>query len=81
MNWEQVEGNWDQLKGKLREKWGWLTDDDISVAKGKRDQFIGKIQERYGYAKERAEKEVNDFLKSCNDSMDRDSCSQKARNM
>jgi uncharacterized protein YjbJ (UPF0337 family) len=67
MNWDQVQGNWEQFKGKVREKWGRLTDDDIGVVHGKRDQLVGKIQERYGFVKERAEDEVNGFLKSCND--------------
>ncbi|MDX2178970.1 MAG: CsbD family protein [Bryobacteraceae bacterium] len=63
MNWEQLEGNWMQAKGKIKEKWGKLTDDDLTVAAGKRDILAGKIQERYGMAKEQAEKEVDLFLK------------------
>jgi len=63
MNWEQLEGNWMQAKGKVKEKWGKLTDDDLTVAAGKRDILAGKIQERYGMAKEQAEKEVDLFLK------------------
>jgi len=57
MNWDQVAGNWKQLKGTVREKWGKLTDDDLDVVAGKRDQLLGKIQERYGITKEEAEKE------------------------
>jgi len=63
MNWEQLEGNWMQAKGKVKEKWGKLTDDDLTVAAGKRDMLAGRIQERYGMAKEQAEKEVDLFLK------------------
>jgi uncharacterized protein YjbJ (UPF0337 family) len=63
MNWEQLEGNWMQAKGKVKEKWGKLTDDDLTVAAGKRDILAGKIQERYGMAKQQAEKEVDLFLK------------------
>ena len=70
MNWDQVQGNWEQFKGKVREKWGRLTDDDIGVVRGKRDQLVGKIQERYGFMKDRAEEEVNSFLKSCNQAID-----------
>ena len=48
MDWNRVEGNWKQVKGKIKEKWGKLTDDDLNVIDGKRDQLEGKIQERYG---------------------------------
>ncbi|MBW7984167.1 CsbD family protein [Enterobacillus tribolii] len=58
MNQDQASGNWKQFKGKAKEKWGKLTDDDLMVIEGKRDQLVGKIQERYGYQKEAAEKEV-----------------------
>lgn len=47
MNWDRVEGNWKQLKGKVIEKWGKLTDDDYDQIKGKREQLSGRIQERY----------------------------------
>lgn len=55
-------GKWAQLKGKAKEKWGELTNDDLDVIEGKRDQLAGKIQERYGRSKEEAEKEVDDWL-------------------
>jgi len=61
MNWDQVTGKWKQFKGQVKQKWGKLTDDDLDVIAGKRDQFCGKLQERYGYAKEQAEKEVDEF--------------------
>gem|GEM_PF-84859 len=51
MDWNRVEGNWKQMKGKVKEQWGKLTDDDLDVINGKREQLEGKIQERYGYAK------------------------------
>jgi uncharacterized protein YjbJ (UPF0337 family) len=59
MNWTEVEGKWNQVKGGVKEKWGKLTDDDLTVIAGKRDSLIGKIQERYGITKERAEQEVS----------------------
>ena len=62
MNWDQIEGKWEQLIGKAKEKWGSLTDDDWKVAEGKRDQLAGRIQERYGYSREKAEKELDDWL-------------------
>ena len=61
MNWEQVEGKWKQYTGKVREKWGKLTDSDLEMIKGQRQQLVGKIQERYGIAKEEAERQVNEF--------------------
>lgn len=61
MNKDEVGGNWKQLKGKVKEQWGKLTDDDMTIIEGRRDQLVGKIQERYGYAKEQAEKEVKDW--------------------
>ena len=61
MNSDWMEGNWNVLKGKVKEKWGKLTDDDIDVIRGKRDQLIGAIQKRYGYARDQAEREADDF--------------------
>lgn len=67
MNWDQVAGNWKQAKGKVREKWGKLTDDDLGVIAGKRDQLVGRIQERYGIAKEEAERQADAFVQSMNE--------------
>lgn len=64
MNWDQITGKWQQFKGNVKEKWGKLTDDDLTAIAGKRDQMVGKLQERYGYAKERAEKELDEFARS-----------------
>jgi uncharacterized protein YjbJ (UPF0337 family) len=61
MNWDQVEGKWKQYSGKVREKWGKLTDSDVEMIKGQRQQLVGKIQERYGIAKDEAEQQVNEF--------------------
>ena len=47
MDWSRIEGNWNQLKGKIKEQWGNLTDDDLDQISGKREQLIGKIQDRY----------------------------------
>ena len=66
MNWDQITGKWQQFQGKIKEKWGKLTDDDLTVIAGKKDQLAGKLQERYGYGKERAEKELNDFAQTLN---------------
>jgi uncharacterized protein YjbJ (UPF0337 family) len=61
MDWNRVEGNWKQVKGKIKEKWGNLTDDDLTAINGKRDQLEGKIQERYGIAKDQVRKDVDDW--------------------
>ena len=61
MNWDEIKGNWKQFQGKVKEKWGKLTDDDLTTIAGKRDQLAGILQKRYGYAKEQAEKELDDF--------------------
>ncbi len=64
MNWDQVEGKWKQYKGQAKEKWGRLTDDDFDVINGRRQQLVGKIQEHYGIAREEAEKQTDEFVKS-----------------
>jgi uncharacterized protein YjbJ (UPF0337 family) len=61
MDWNRVEGNWKQVKGKVKEKWGKLTDDDLDVINGRRDQLEGKIQERYGIAKDQTRKDIDDW--------------------
>ena len=63
MNKVEAGGNWKQFKGKVKEQWGKLTDDDMTIIEGKRDQLVGKIQERYGYQKDQAEKEVDSWEK------------------
>jgi uncharacterized protein YjbJ (UPF0337 family) len=65
MNKDQLEGDWKNLKGKIKEKWGKLTDDDLKVIEGKRDQLAGKLQERYGYAADQLKKEMDEFSKGC----------------
>ena len=63
MDLNQVQGQWKQIKGKAKVKWGKLTDDEIDVIEGRRDQLIGKIQQRYGVKKEEAERQVDDWLR------------------
>jgi uncharacterized protein YjbJ (UPF0337 family) len=62
VNQDIFQGRWNQIKGKVREKWGQLTDDDFTQIGGQKDQLVGRVQERYGLAKEEAEREVNDWL-------------------
>ena len=61
MNQDEAAGKWMQFKGKIKEQWGKLTDDDLKKLEGNRDQLAGRVQERYGIAKEEAERQVRDF--------------------
>ena len=64
MNWDQFKGGWKQLQGQVKAKWGKLTDDDLTVIAGKRDELAGVLQQKYGYAKDQAEKELDQFIQS-----------------
>lgn len=64
MNWDQIQGDWMAFKGKIKERWGDLTDDDLDRIEGRRDQLIGLVQKKYGIAKEMAEKEVKAWEKT-----------------
>ncbi|ACY19107.1 CsbD family protein [Haliangium ochraceum] len=62
MNSDIIEGKLKQMGGKIRDKWGKLTDDDVDHIGGKRDRLVGRLQERYGYAKDRAEREIDEWI-------------------
>jgi uncharacterized protein YjbJ (UPF0337 family) len=64
MDWNRVAGNWKQAQGKVKQKWGKLTDDDLTQINGQREQLEGLIQERYGWAKDMVRKDVDTWLKS-----------------
>lgn len=64
MNWDQVEGNWKEYKGRAKAQWGKLTNDDLNVIEGSRDQLEGLLQEQYGYVKEKSKSEVDKWLRS-----------------
>lgn len=64
MTWDQVQGDWMQIKGKLRQNWAMLTDDDVMRIDGKREELIGRLQARYGFARAEAEREIEAWLKS-----------------
>lgn len=64
MNNDRIEGNWKSFKGKVKEQWGKLTDDDLDVIAGKRDQLLGRIQQRHGLAKDEAERQIGTFERS-----------------
>jgi len=63
MDWDRIEGNWKQFRGKVKEKWGRLTDDDLDVIEGNRDQLEGRLQERYGKAKDAVRDDVDNWLR------------------
>jgi len=63
MNWEQITARWKQWKGKAKQRWGKLTDDDLMTIAGKREQLAGLLQERYGHAKDEADKELDEFAR------------------
>jgi uncharacterized protein YjbJ (UPF0337 family) len=62
MNWKIVQGNWTQLKGEIKERWGKLTDDDLDLIAGEKDKLLGRLRKRYGILEDEAEMEVDDFL-------------------
>ncbi len=68
MSWDTVQGSWNEYKGKIREKWGKLTGDDLDKIAGKREQLLGRLQKAYGYAKEDAEREIKKFESDCDKS-------------
>lgn len=63
MNWEQIQGKWNQIKGSARVEWARLTDRDIEEIRGERDKLVGKIEEKYGKTREAAEAEVDDWCR------------------
>jgi uncharacterized protein YjbJ (UPF0337 family) len=64
MDWERVAGNWMEFKGRLRERWGELTDDEFNVIGGRREQLVGRLQQVYGISGEEAERQVAEFEES-----------------
>ena len=67
MDWNRVEGNWKQLRGKAKQQWGKLTDDDLTYVAGRREELAGKIQERYGLAKDAAQKQADEWAMKADD--------------
>ena len=61
MNWDSAEGNWKVLKGKVKQQWGKLTDDEIDQIAGKRDELLGRIQKSYGISRDEADKQLQDW--------------------
>jgi uncharacterized protein YjbJ (UPF0337 family) len=66
MNWDRIEGDWKQFKGKVQQQWGKLTNDDMDIVEGNRTELLGVIQKRYGVAKDEAERQVDTWMKTLN---------------
>jgi uncharacterized protein YjbJ (UPF0337 family) len=62
MNADVLKGKWHQIRGEVKSKWGQLTDDDLDRISGNAEKLVGQVQERYGYARDRAKREVEDFM-------------------
>ncbi len=68
MNEDILKGQWTQVKGRVREKWGKLTNSDLDEIQGRTQQLAGRIQERYGVARDEAERQVRDWMRATDDS-------------
>ena len=62
MNWDQIAGNWKQLKGEVKQRWADLTDDDMTFVEGSKDKLIGRLQERRGITREQAQQEIDEWV-------------------
>jgi uncharacterized protein YjbJ (UPF0337 family) len=67
MNWDRIEGNWKQAKGKIQQQWGKLTDDDLDLVAGKQTELSGRLQERYGIAKDEADRQIDSWSRDYRD--------------
>jgi uncharacterized protein YjbJ (UPF0337 family) len=63
MNWDQLQGQWKQMKGSVKEHWGKLTDDDLTQINGQKEKLIGRLQERYGIARDEAQRRADEWLR------------------
>lgn len=79
MNSDQFEGQWKQLKGKVKQRWGKLTDSDLTALSGKKDELVGRIQERYGITREQAEKEADEWAAGSATDLDQARAAQAGR--
>jgi uncharacterized protein YjbJ (UPF0337 family) len=70
MNWDRVQGNWKQFKGRALEKWATLTGDHVKAINGRREVLAGKLQEAYGIGKEGADRQISDWQRSIQEAAD-----------
>ncbi len=59
---DRFAGNWKQIQGKIKQRWGELTDDDVARIEGRREELVGRLQAKYSYTKQRAEQEIDNFM-------------------
>lgn len=71
MNWDVIEGSWKEVKGRVKESWGDLTDNEITEIEGKRDRMVGVLQRKYGLAKMDAEREVDEWADKLSGALNR----------
>ena len=62
MDWDRIEGNWERMTGSAKQRWGDLTDDDLTEAQGDRERLEGRIEERYGKTEDEARRDVDDRM-------------------
>ena len=67
MTFDVLKGQWKQIRGEIKERWGELTDDEVDQIEGRRDRLVGKLQEKYGYTRQEAEDRVNAFMREMNE--------------
>ncbi len=79
MNKDILKGDWKIAKGKIKEQWGKLTDDELSEIRGQRDQLLGLIQKKYGISKDTAEKQISEWERSCSEACEREHATSKSR--
>lgn len=79
MNSDQFEGKWKQLKGSVKQRWGKLTDDDVTALSGKKDELVGKLQERYGITREQAQREADEWAAATNADLDATTAGTRTR--
>ena len=70
MNTLEIKGNWNIIRGKLKQKWAKLTEDDLQFVEGKENELIGRIQKRTGESRDHIERTVDDVCSSCHSTND-----------
>jgi uncharacterized protein YjbJ (UPF0337 family) len=77
VDWNRISGNWTHWRGRVRERWGRLTDDHLDVIRGRREQLTGSIQELYGIGRDEAERQLRNWERSLSVEMETPQTTQK----
>lgn len=80
MNWDRIEGNWKRFTGTAKNKWGKLTDDQLTAIAGRRDQLAGRIQEAYGITKEASQRQIDQWLSDQREQQSEDEKGEQVHN-